>query len=104
MERIVRIDGKDIPFKASAALPLRYKTQFGKDFFADMSSMGEIEKDFSKINSEIFYQIIWTLAKCADANIPPLIEWVDLFDEFPVFSIFAEVSDLLDVAMKTSKN
>jgi hypothetical protein len=104
MEKIIKIADKDVRFKASAALPLRYKSQFGKDFFAEMATMVGADKDFSKIDSEVFYRVIWTLAKCADPSIPPLVEWVESFDEFPVFTIFAEISDLLNVAMKTTKN
>lgn len=104
MEKIINIDGRDVPFKANGALPLRYKAQFGKDIFAEMARLDGIQDDFTKVDSEVFYQLIWAMAKCADPSIPPLIEWVESFNEFHVFSIFAEVNELLSVSIKPLKN
>ena len=36
MEKIIKIDGRDIKFKSTAATPLKYKAQFKTDFFADL--------------------------------------------------------------------
>lgn len=31
--KVIEIDGKQVEFKVTAATPLRYKEQFGKDYF-----------------------------------------------------------------------
>ena len=36
MEKIIEIDGKKIGFKTNGATPLRYKPQFGKDYFKEI--------------------------------------------------------------------
>ena len=41
------IDGKNIRFKTNGAIPLRYKAQFGRDYFKDILKMmpaGELMK------------------------------------------------------------
>ncbi|MEL7609492.1 MAG: hypothetical protein AAGU74_08285 [Bacillota bacterium] len=98
MERIIKIDGKDVRLKSSAALPLKYKAQFGRDLFADMD-----RKKDEPIDSEVFYNLIWLLAKCADDAIPPVMEWVESFGSFPVFKIFNDVGALITLSMGTTE-
>lgn len=115
MEKIVKIDGRDVRLKSSAALPLRYKAQFGRDLFADMAKMEAVgqKQDGKKkpkdtigldaIDTEVFFNVVWALAKCADPSIPPVIEWVETFEEFPVFAIFEEAGELVTLSMGTSE-
>ena len=100
MEKIIKIDGRDVRFKSTASLPLRYKAQFGRDMFADLD-----KKKDEPIDSEVFYNLLWTMAKTADDSIPPLMEWVDTFESFPVFQIMNKVGDLATRTMRpTEKN
>jgi len=103
MEKTITIDGKEVRFKSTASLPLRYKAQFGRDLFADMAVLEGVENDLSKLDTELFYNIVWTLAKGAD-DIPPLIDWLDSFDCFPIFEVFAELQDMVAASFKTTKN
>ncbi len=103
MEKIVSISGKDVRLKSSAALPLRYKAQFGRDLFADITKMQDTaEGDMSMLDTEVFYNIIWAMAKCANPNLPPLLDWVDSFDEFPVFEIFNEADEIFRKSIGTT--
>ena len=36
MEGMLRIDGREIRLKATAATPIRYRSEFGVDFFKDV--------------------------------------------------------------------
>ena len=36
MEKTIEIDGKKVGFKTNGATPLRYKAQFGKDYFKEI--------------------------------------------------------------------
>jgi hypothetical protein len=109
MEKTLVIDGKDISFKSNGASPLRYKMQFGKDFFAEIVKMGALEK-LGAINKEdkgniveaikgldfdVFYNIAWVFAKTADKNIPDPLSWLDTFDEFPMLEIIPELQDMI---------
>ena len=112
MEKTIEIDGKQVTFKSTAATPLRYKAQFGKDFFAEIMKLGSLSKlnknkidykIFENTDFEVFYNIIWTLAKTADKTIPEPITWLDSFDEFPLFEILPELQDLITASIQTKK-
>lgn len=112
MEKTIEIDNKQIKFKSTAATPLRYKSQFRKDFFSDILKLSGLEDlNFEKIDTEkigkldfeVFYNIIWVLAKTADKSIPDPITWLDGFDEFPLLEIIPELQDLILGSIKTKK-
>lgn len=111
MEKTITIDNKEVRFKSTASTPLRYKAQFGKDFFADILKMSSVfdkkkrinEDKIDKLDFEVFYNIIWVLAKTADKTIPEPISWLDEFDEFPLFEIIPEIQDLILSSMKVKK-
>lgn len=112
MEKIITIDGKDIPFKSTGLTVLRYKAAFHKDFLAEMLNMmileellaGKIaEADPEKIDLDVVYRIAWVMAKTADEKIPPMMEWLDNFDEFPVFDVLEEISELLESLVRSAK-
>ena len=49
MEKTIEIDGKKIRFKTNGATPLRYKAQFGKDYFKEILKFAPLEKSMGKI-------------------------------------------------------
>ena len=118
MEKTLVIDGKAVRFKSTAATTLRYKAQFGTDFFVDLLKMKPIldalEKDLDfdeleyetlkHLDFELFYRIIWVLAKTADKTIPEPIEWLDTFSEFPIKEILPELQDLLAASFHGKNN
>mgnify|MGYP001183585474 CR=1 FL=1 len=117
MEKTIVIDGKQVRFKSTGAIPMRYKAQFGRDFYSDLVSIvGKVDMkkasnegidasdiDISKINFEIFFNIAWTFAKTADPSIPAPLEWLDTFEEFPIFEILPELNDMLTATISTKK-
>lgn len=103
MEKIIKIDGREVRFMSRASLPLRYKAQFGRDLFADMAKLEHAENDITKLDTEVFYNIIWTMAKLAD-DIPPLVDWLDTFNSFPVLEVFNELQDVFAQSFKPTKN
>ena len=113
MEKKIKIDGKNVKFKSTGALPMRYKAQFGRDFFKDLYKMqSAVEKknkkqptikDIESIDFDTFYKIIWILAKTADKDIPEPIEWLDQFDEFPIMDILDEVMVMIESTIQAKK-
>lgn len=101
MEKTIEVDGKKILLKSNGATPLRYKMQFKRDFFKDLLKMKDIEIDISCIDLEMFYNIIWLLAKTADDTIPQPIEWLENFDTFPIIEIIPQIQDMLAAMLKT---
>lgn len=118
MEKTIYIDEKTVKLKSTAALPKRYKAQFGRDYFADLMKVAKVfgrgtKRNFGiqdisfasldHMDMEVFYDIIWTMAKTADRTIPDPLEWLDGFEVFPLNEIIGEVKDLLTDTMPTTK-
>jgi len=101
MEKILTIDGRQVKFKSTGAFLLRYKAQFGRDAIQDIlrlqsaiDNKNQI-KNIDTLDLEVFYNLIWTLAKTADPSIPPPLEWLDEFSEFPLMDIIPEIVDMI---------
>lgn len=124
MEKTIKIDGRDVRFKATGGIGYRYKAQFGREYIADAIALEEFaqsgitkqkkktapdgkvtlekitEYDFTKFSLEMLYNLLWTLAKTADDSIPPPQEWLDTFNVFPVMDIYEQVKDILTANLK----
>jgi hypothetical protein len=105
MEKLLNIDGRQVKFKSTGAFLLRYKAQFGRDALQDIFKLqsaidadGQI-KDVSALDLETIYDLVWTLAKTADPSIPPPLEWLDGFSEFPLNEIVPKVTDMVFSSM-----
>jgi hypothetical protein len=113
MEKTITIDGKKICFKTNGATPLRFKAQFGKDYFKEILKLAPLEKlkskkkldvsDLDLLDFEVFYNISWIMAKTADPTIPEPLEWLEQFEEYPIAEIIPELQDLMAASFTTSK-
>ena len=115
VEKTITISGKEVKFKINGSLPLRYRVQFQKDYFADILAivpvMGMIndnkttqENVLANLDTTPIYNVIYLMAKTADNSIGDMVEWVGSFDDFPLFDIFMELEDLLLANMQTQVN
>lgn len=102
MEKILNIDGRNVKFKSTGAFLLRYKAQFKRDAIQDIFRLADAVdletneiKDISALDLELFYNLVWVLAKTADPSIDPPIEWLDTFSEFPLMNIIPEIMELI---------
>lgn len=115
MEKTIVIDGKNIRFKSTGGSAIRYKAQFGKDFFADVAKLTSLEKltkiddkdfkpeDLEGLDFTFFYNIAWVFAKAADKEVQDQLSWLDSFDEFPIMEIIPELQELITATLKTKK-
>jgi hypothetical protein len=115
LEKIVVIDGQKVTFKTNGAVPMRYKAQFGKDYFKDILKMlplaqkkkkkkDEIDvADLEVLDFEVFYNVAWVMAKTADPSTPEPLEWLSGFEEFPIVDVFTEIQDLMNATLQSSK-
>ena len=69
----IEIDGKEVTFKASAAVPRLYRIKFGRDIYKDLrqleKSVGENDEDNSNLDLfslEMFEDLAWLMARHAD--------------------------------------
>lgn len=104
MIKTITIDNKTIGFKATAATPVRYKSMFGSDLFADMAKMQNVDPTTMEgFDITVLCQIIWICAKAFDKDLPLLEDWFDSFDSFPLIQVFSDVMELITASMVTEK-
>jgi len=114
MEKTIEIDGKKVRFKTNGATPLRYKAQFGKDYFKEILKLAPLQKlqgdnqsitvdDMQHLDFEVFYNISWIMAKTADPTIPEPLEWLEQFDVFPMAVVIPELQELMLSSFQTTK-
>lgn len=109
MTKTINIDGKDVAFKASAAIPRIYRLKFGRDIYKDMASLetsvDENNEEASSLDSfslEMFENIAFIMAKHADPSIPNTVEdWLDEFNTFSIYQVLPELIDLWGMNVQT---
>ena len=107
--RNVEIDGKQVPFKASAAIPRIYRIKFNRDIYTDLRSLekavGEGDENNSNLDLfslEMFENIAYVMAKHADPNIPDTPEeWLDEFNTFSIYQILPSIIELWGLNVQT---
>ena len=52
MEKTIIVDGQKVKLKTSAAIAIRYKQQFGSDYFADLLKLAKVLQTGTEDNSE----------------------------------------------------
>ena len=98
--RKIEIDGQDVLFKASAAIPRIYRLKFQRDIYKDLrileKSIGEGDEENSNLDLfslEMFENIAYTMAKHADPQIPNEVdEWLDADGLRPYFKTVQQSS------------
>jgi len=109
VKRNIEIDGKEVAFKASAAIPRIYRLKFGRDIYRDLASLeksvGENEEGESNLDLfslEMFENIAYVMAKHADTSIPDSPEdWLDEFNTFSIYQILPQLIELWGLNVKT---
>ena len=99
----IQIDGKDVVFKASAAIPRIYRLKFHRDIYKDLrdlekavdSSSAE-ESNLDLFSLEMFENIAYIMAKHADPTAVPDSpeEWLDEFSTFSIYQVLPEIIEL----------
>ena len=103
IKKNIVIDGREIPFKASAAVPRLYRLKFGRDIYKDFASLQtnveeeDAEKSGLDIESlEVFENIAFIMAKHADPdNVPDSPD--DFLEQFNTFSIYDILPQLIEL-------
>ena len=110
ISRNITIDGVEVPFKASAAVPRMYRIKFRRDIYKDFSELqknvGESDKDNSGLDIEsleVFENIAYIMAKHADPDNVPSDpdEWLERFNTFSIYEILPQLIDLWGMNVET---
>lgn len=106
MEKIIRIDGRDVPFRATAAVPRLYRIKFGRDIMQDMKSIQDAvekaengEQPIPVKMLEVFENVAYLMARHADPDMPEhsVEEWLDTFGTFSIYEVFPQLLELWQV-------
>ena len=107
--RNIEIDGKQVAFKASAAIPRIYRLKFQRDIYKDLrvleKSIGDEDENNSNLDLfslEMFENIAFVMAKHADSSIPNTPEeWLDGFNTFSIYQVLPQLIELWGLNVKT---
>ena len=105
----IEIDGKEVAFKASAAIPRIYRLKFQRDIYKDLHSLEKAIGDSKEENSnldmfslEMFENIAYIMAKHADSSIPDTPEeWLDKFNTFSIYQVLPQLIELWGLNVKS---
>ena len=103
MTKKIQIDGKDVVFKASAAIPRIYRLKFHRDIYKDLrdleksvgSSSAE-ESNLDLLSLELFENIAYIMAKHAEPTTVPDSpeEWLDEFSTLSIYQVLPQIIEL----------
>lgn len=105
----IEIDGKQVPFRASAAIPRIYRMKFQRDIYKDLASLEKVvSKETEEVSNldmfslEMFENIAYVMAKHADPNVPDdPVEWLDGFNTFSIYQVLPKLIELWGLNMKS---
>lgn len=109
MKQNIEIDGKQVSFKASAAIPRIYRMKFHRDIYKDLRALEKSIGDGTEENSnldvfslEMFENIAYVMAKHAAPSIPDTPEeWLDEFNTFSIYQVLPKLIELWGLNVQT---
>ena len=108
--KTIEIDGKQVEFKASAAVPRLYRVKFGRDIYRDLrqleTSVGDNDEDASNLDMfslEMFEDLAWIMAKHANPQEVPdnPEDFLDQFNTFFIYQILPQLIELWGLNVQT---
>ncbi len=110
LTKTIEIDGQQVTFRASAAIPRIYRNKFHRDIYRDLSalqkSIDEENPEASMLDSfslEVFEDISYIMAKHADPEgVPDTADaWLDQFGTFSIYQVLPEIIALWGLNVQT---
>ena len=91
MTREIRMGDIPVPMRATAALPLLYRAETGRDILRDLEAL----KD-TGVSSGILEDLAYVMAKHADPSIPEKLDWLA---QFPPLAVYEAAEELIGLWM-----
>ena len=117
IQKNIVVDGIEVPFKASAAIPRLYRLKFRRDIYQDLNALQKAmqeQKDqkpddqnpaassLDIVSLELFENIAYIMAKHADSAVPNTPEeWLDGFNTFSIYQILPQIIELWGLNVQT---
>ncbi|MCD7751009.1 MAG: hypothetical protein LUI10_04620 [Lachnospiraceae bacterium] len=109
--KMISIDGQEVPFRASAAVPRMYRLKFGRDIYKDLNALNksvsegdEEDSGLDMLSLEMFENIAYIMAKHADPQGVPQDpdEWLERFNTFSIYQVLPQLIDLWGLNTQTT--
>ena len=108
----IEIDGKEVLFRASAAIPRLYRIKFRRDIYKDLAALEKAvdqnTEDGSMLDTfslELFENIAFIMAKHADSTIADSPEeWLEQFNTFSIYQVLPKIIELWGLNLETEVN
>jgi len=105
----IEIDGKEVLFRASAAIPRLYRIKFRRDIYKDLAALEKAvdtsTEDGSMLDTfslELFENIAYMMARHADPSIPDTPEeWLEDFNTFSIYQVLPQIIELWGLNVET---
>lgn len=103
MEKTILIDGREVKFRATAAIPRLYRIKFGRDIMQDMAALRKSLTESKEKNTSlpvetltVFENISYLMAKHADPDMEArtVEDWLDGFESFSIYAVFPQLFEL----------
>lgn len=123
MDKIIKIDGKDVKFRATARTPRLYRGIIGRDMIQDMNKLSKaynkaasvkpdateeekMEAQLSATDLEIFENAAYIMARHATPDDIPNNpdDWLDTFNMFSIYEILPQLLELWALNNKTTSH
>ena len=110
IQKTITVDGVDVPFKASAAIPRMYRIKFRRDIYKDFAALQTSVKDGDEESSEldiesleVFENIAYIMAKHANpADVPENPDdWLERFNTFSIYEVLPQLIELWGLNVET---
>ena len=110
MEKMIKVSGREVAFKATANTPKIYRQLFGRDILVDIQTLQNAmdayrnnDQPLTMDTLEIFERVSYVMAKQADPNVPDDMDvWLDDFDMFSIWEILPQIVALWGLNMRTT--
>ena len=110
IKKTITVDGIEVPFKASAAVPRLYRIKFRRDIYKDFAALQTSVQDDDEEGSnldieslEVFENIAYIMAKHADPeNVPDNPDdWLEAFNTFSTYEVLPPLIELWGLNVET---
>ena len=110
IKKTITVDGIEVPFKASAAVPRLYRLKFRRDIYRDFSELqNNVQAEYEESSAldieslEVFENIAYIMAKHADPdNVPDNPDdWLERFNTFSIYEVLPQLIELWRLNVET---
>lgn len=104
MEKLIEIDGRQVPFKATASTTRRYRERFNRDLFVDINKLipNASKGEMGSEDLQVFENIAYIMAKQADPTIADdPDEWLDTFEFLSIYVVLPQIIELWGLNVQT---